>query len=541
MNKHQYRIIFNARRGQRMAVAETAASQGKNAKGEGAARFTGTGLGASLALIGGLLAVPVNAQIIADHTAPGNQQPTLLQTTNGVPQVNIQTPSAAGVSRNTYSQFDVSGKGVILNNSRTDVNTQLGGYVQGNPWLATGGARVILNEVNSSNPSQLKGYVEVAGQRAEVIIANPAGIAVSGGGFLNASGVTLTTGTPVMRSGNLDSFQVRGGNVTVDGAGLDTSTADYTNILARAVQVNAGIWAKDLKAVTGSNDIAASGTATPNVSAMAAGSGPVPAFALDVSALGGMYAGKIYLVGTEAGLGVRNGGVIGATAGDVVLTNNGLLTNSGSIYANGNTTLTTQGSITNTGKGLIAAQGNTSLNAQGTSGSISSEATTTLAAGMGSSGAVGNSGTLSITAVANANLNGQTASGADTTITAAAIDASGANVTARGTLTAQAQSTLTTDSATVNAAQINLSAHDLSNVGGKLQQSGAGDMAIALPGNLDNSGGTIASNAQNLSVSAAIRKENFPFDVSHHGDLGLIRMWRWRRRFLRHHEYPESQ
>ena len=38
--------------------------------------------------------------------------------------------------------------------SRTDTPTQLGGWVQGNPWLAAGGARVILNEVNSANPSQ---------------------------------------------------------------------------------------------------------------------------------------------------------------------------------------------------------------------------------------------------------------------------------------------------------------------------------------------------------------------------------------------------
>jgi filamentous hemagglutinin len=138
----------------------------------------------------------VDAQVIADRTAPGNQQPTVLSTASGVTQVNIMTPSAAGVSRNTYSQFDVTAKGVILNNSRTDTNTQIGGYVQGNPWLATGGARVILNEVNSSSASQLKGYVEVAGQRAEVIIANPAGIAVNGGGFLNASAVTLGAISP---------------------------------------------------------------------------------------------------------------------------------------------------------------------------------------------------------------------------------------------------------------------------------------------------------------------------------------------------------
>ena len=73
------------------------------------------------------------AQIRSDPSAPGNQRPTVLLAPNGVPLVNIQTPSAAGVSRNTYSQFDVQPNGAILNNSRTDTATQLGGWVQGNP------------------------------------------------------------------------------------------------------------------------------------------------------------------------------------------------------------------------------------------------------------------------------------------------------------------------------------------------------------------------------------------------------------------------
>ncbi|ENS1097656.1 iron-containing alcohol dehydrogenase, partial [Escherichia coli] len=69
-----------------------------------------------------------NAMIsVADHSAPGHQQPTITQTASGIPQVNIQTPSAGGVSHNTYSQFDVSNQGVILNNSHNNVQTQLGG------------------------------------------------------------------------------------------------------------------------------------------------------------------------------------------------------------------------------------------------------------------------------------------------------------------------------------------------------------------------------------------------------------------------------
>ena len=71
--------------------------------------------------MGVLIVTPAQAQIKADTTAPRTQQPVILQTASGITQVNIATPSAAGVSRNTYSQFDVQRAGVILNNSSANV------------------------------------------------------------------------------------------------------------------------------------------------------------------------------------------------------------------------------------------------------------------------------------------------------------------------------------------------------------------------------------------------------------------------------------
>ena len=305
-----------------------------------------------------LLCAPVQAQVIADPSAPGNQRPTILQTGNGLPQINIQTPSAAGVSRNTYRQFDIHSNGAVLNNSRTNTGTQLGGYIAGNPWLATGEARVILNEVNSSNPSHLNGYIEVAGRRAEVIIANPAGIQVNGGGFINALGVTLTTGTPVMNSGHLEAFRVQGGSVRIMGLGLDTSTADYTTILARAVEANAGLWAKNLTVVTGSNEVKALATGLDAQATQIASIGPVPVHMLDVGALGGMYAGKIHLVGTEAGLGVNNQGSLLAHDGEWVLHADGSLVNTGKLQAKGDLSIQVNGAISNTGAdALISSQG----------------------------------------------------------------------------------------------------------------------------------------------------------------------------------------
>jgi filamentous hemagglutinin len=168
MNKRLHRVVFNAARGLRVVVQETARRTGK-------AGGTAPAMAATM-LFGVLVVSTVQAQIVGAPGVAPNLRPTVLLAPNGVPLVNIQTPSAAGVSRNLFNQFDVQRNGAILNNSRTDVQTQLGGFVQGNPYLATGPARIILNEITGGNPTQLRGYVEVGGQRAEVVIANPAGI-----------------------------------------------------------------------------------------------------------------------------------------------------------------------------------------------------------------------------------------------------------------------------------------------------------------------------------------------------------------------------
>ncbi|MBP1315283.1 hemagglutinin repeat-containing protein [Herbaspirillum sp. 1130] len=277
-----------------------------------------------------LLTLPAaQAQIVADPSAPRSQQAVVVTTANGLPQVNITTPSAAGVSRNTYSQFDVNKPGAILNNARNDVQTRLGGWIQRNPNLATGTAGVILNEVNSANPSFLRGYVEVAGDRAQVIIANPSGVTCDGCGFINASRTTLTTGTAIMNNGNLDGFVVRRGTVTVQGEGLDSSQSDYTHIIARAVRINAGLWSRDLRITTGANRVNADNQVVEKLD----GEGDTPSLSIDVAQLGGMYANKIVLVGTEAGVGVRNAGTIGAAAGEVRISAAGHIENTGKIQS----------------------------------------------------------------------------------------------------------------------------------------------------------------------------------------------------------------
>lgn len=350
MNKHLYRIVFNRALGLCQVVADIARRNRPGANpGAAGRRFMAARNPLRLALmlaLGQALIVPLaDAQLVADPGAPGNQRPTVLEAANGVPLVNIQTPSAAGVSRNAYEQFNVEQQGAILNNSRTNTQTQLGGWVQGNPWLARGAARVILNEVNASDPSRLHGYLEVAGERAQLVIASPAGISCDGCGFINADRATLTTGKPIVTGASLEGYRVQGGAIRIQGKGMDASATDYTDLIARSVKANAGIWARQLQVTTGANEVSADHAKVQRQAAR----GEAPAFALDVGALGGMYSQKIVLVGTEHGVGMRNAGALGAQAGQLVVTADGRLENSGTMQAATDTRIDARGGVANAG------------------------------------------------------------------------------------------------------------------------------------------------------------------------------------------------
>ena len=252
MNADLHRIVWNAARQMRMVVQETARSAGK---------APGTTTGAAAIVAAAVLALgPARAQIVADPGAPGHRA-TILATPNGIPLVNIVTPNAAGVSHNIYRQFDVGANGAVINNARTAVQSNIGGIVGANPWLAKGSARVILNEVNSSAPSYLRGPMEIAGSKAELIIANPSGIQVQGGGFINVSRATLTTGAPQINAfGGIDSYRVTGGTIGVSGNGLDASGTEFAALYARMVSINGGVWGGgELRVVTGANDVSADG------------------------------------------------------------------------------------------------------------------------------------------------------------------------------------------------------------------------------------------------------------------------------------------
>lgn len=333
-----------------VAVAETANSQGKG-KQAGSSVSVSPAISAGLcgklkttlktlvcSLVSLSMVLPAHAQITTDKSAPKNQQAVILKTNTGAPLVNIQTPNARGLSHNRYTQFDVDNKGAMLNNDRNN-----------NPFLVKGGAQLILNEVRGA-ASKLNGIVTVGGQKADVIIANPNGITVNGGGFKNVGRGILTTGTPqIGKDGALTGFDVRQGTLTVGAAGWnDKSGADYTEVLARAVALQGKLQGKSLAVSTGPQKVDyASGEISAGTAA-----GTKPTVALDTAALGGMYADSITLIANEKGVGVKNAGTLEA-AKRLIVTSSGRIENSGRIAttADGTEASPTYLSIETTEKG----------------------------------------------------------------------------------------------------------------------------------------------------------------------------------------------
>uniref|UniRef100_UPI0005929759 two-partner secretion domain-containing protein n=1 Tax=Chromobacterium haemolyticum TaxID=394935 RepID=UPI0005929759 len=555
MNKTLYRIIFNQARGQLMAVQETASGQGKGGgRGQTAAgaRFAAArGFGFKLCALWvgvSLGSVALAADIVADPGAAAGKRPTVIQANSGLPVVQIAAPTAAGVSHNQYQQFNVGPKGVVLNNSAQVVNTQLAGYVGGNPNLAGGSARIILNEVTHANPSQLNGYLEVAGQRAQVVVANPWGISCSGCGFINTQQAMLTTGTPQLNAlGALTGFQVNGGAVSISGTGLNAGNVDKFAIISRALQVNAELHAKQLDLVLGRNQVDAD---TLQARPLAADGSAAPAFALDVAQLGGMYANAIRLVGTEAGVGVNQQGEMAARAGDLQLTSAGDLLLKGKTFSQQDMKLNSGGKLEHGGQTRsqgalqVAAVGAAQLDGSLTAGgALDIEAAAvagkgSVAAGAQADGKLGETGALTLRSRAGLDFHGELLAGGDASIQAGKallqgavvgashgdlrvtadgdLNASQAKLGAKGLARLHAGEGIQLRQGALSAGQLELQAKTLDNRGGLIAQSGAAAGLVDVQGLLDNRDGVIASQGKTLTVDAAAI-DNRHGEISHAG------------------------
>ncbi len=413
-------------------------------------------------------AQPIMAQtsnIVADGAGT-----TVYEAGNGVTTVDIATPNAAGLSQNTFTDFNVGNGGAILNNSNDSLDqSQLGGLLQGNGNLATSGpATVILNEVTGGGRSVMEGALEVHGASADIILANPNGITCNGCGFINTPRVTLSTGTAQFGAdGALAGFAVNGGDVLIGANGADARSTTIFDIVSRRISLQGPVAAGgDLGLIAGQNDFDYG-----NRTATSRGNdGGAPAIAIDSSLLGGMYAGRITVLSTEVGSGVNMQGQMASNAGEMTLTADGRLV-MGQVQARGPVRATSRSSTVRAERtifsddavtlqgltaveiaanALVASQSDVTLNGA----NITLETGAIAAAGVTSAGAQTQSGTLSLTGTAIDAGEGTLVAGAEIALDAASVDLSRDAAAATDNVRSLGNVTIATDTLSATNGQI---------------------------------------------------------------------------------------
>ena len=318
-----YRIVKNKKTGLWMVASETAKSNG----GGGSASVV---VAAAICLI-----APAGAWGQAGPTvslSTGQSANAYVAPNGRTTVVNINAPSAQGLSHNTYNSYNVNAGGLVLNNAAVNtgltVQSSLAGQILTNGNL-TKSATTILNEVVGTERSLLKGFTEIAGSQAGVVVSNPNGISCSGCGFINTYHATMTTGVPTISGGMLTGLVVTRGDIVIEGAGLNTQgvgqggtdSVPLLDLISRSITLNGPTNAKSLEVRTGTQAYTLDPeTQSVTGSSAVSGVGAAPVWAIDAGVLGGMYADTIRLVSTEAGAGVRMLNDVATTVGDFQLT-----------------------------------------------------------------------------------------------------------------------------------------------------------------------------------------------------------------------------
>ncbi|ACB69165.1 filamentous haemagglutinin family outer membrane protein (plasmid) [Burkholderia ambifaria MC40-6] len=357
----------------------------------------------------------IGAGIVPD----GGTATTVSTGAGGRQTVNI-APAIGGVSNNTYSSFNVSKAGADLNNAGVN-------------------ARTVVNQVTSTNPSLIQGNVNVLGPRANVILANPNGVTVDGGSFTNTGHVVLSTGqvgftdltlAPGVVQRNIVLTTDRGA-ITIGPGGL-SGTLVNLDLIAKQLSINGPVTNDFTSSTSGIRVVVGDSTATYDTSFSPSDNGhdwligtsspgtKSNAVAVDITAAGGLTAGRVQLIVTDQGAGVHSLGKVYANAGDVVVTASGdIAIADGSLKAERDVALATPGTVSLTGAQVTAAN---NVNVQAGNIALSDDATgpTTVSAGntvnLTSSGAIANTGSL---IQAGTTASDGTATGGDVILTAA--------------------------------------------------------------------------------------------------------------------------
>ncbi|MDR1835705.1 MAG: filamentous hemagglutinin N-terminal domain-containing protein, partial [Fusobacteriaceae bacterium] len=308
-----------------MRKREEKRKRGKDGTRQHSGRTKQRGMAAFLLL---LFQIRMFAGIVPDPVSLGT---SAVKTAGGLDQVDIARPNDKGTSYNAYKEFDVAEKGLILNNNiQLIVDTKLAGFIARNRNLDGGvEAKLIINDVTGNRGSTIRGYIEIGGKKADVVIANRNGISVSGGGFINTGNATLTTGTLVLNAGELDEINVDDGHVAIGVGGIDAASLETLDISGKTISIEGAIKGSDktkIQASAGSQNIRY------RTKKVTGGGKSYEGIAIDGKALGSMYAGKIDVISNDKGAGVNLKGDL-ISLDDLTLTAGGQLTTAGKVQS----------------------------------------------------------------------------------------------------------------------------------------------------------------------------------------------------------------
>lgn len=262
------------------------------------------------------------AALAAGVVPDGGTATTATTGANGRITVGIANP-VGGVSVNTYREFNVHRAGVDLDNNAAH-------------------ARTILNQVTSTNPSLLEGPLSVLGARANVVISNPNGLSVNGLVVQNVGNLALTTGQVSFNDFTTANGQLQRnlvlstsqGAIDIGAEGL-TGTLLNLELVASHIRVDGkvenlyGDPNARVRAVAGASraeidtSVSPTDNLTPWITYSAPGINPVQGIAIDITGAGSLSSGRIELMVTDQGAGVRHAGSAYATAGDFMVSGTG--------------------------------------------------------------------------------------------------------------------------------------------------------------------------------------------------------------------------
>ncbi|MFJ4064914.1 hemagglutinin repeat-containing protein [Pseudomonas sp. NPDC089996] len=238
------------------------------------------------------------------EAASGPAGTPLINNNHGVPVIDIVPPNASGLSHNQFIDYNVARPGVVLNNALQAGQSQLAGALAANPQFQGQAASTILNEVVSRNASQIEGPQEIFGRPADYILANPNGITLNGGSFINTTRAGFVVGTPELQDEQLRHFNTLNANGTLQvQKGGQSNAEGALDLIAPKVDQQGLLMAKgDLNVTVGRNRIAhADGQILEHL--------PGTPSSIDASLFGAMRAGRIRVISTAEGAGVRMGPV----------------------------------------------------------------------------------------------------------------------------------------------------------------------------------------------------------------------------------------